>query len=127
MKKPQITKETVVSYLFITLGSLVYALGQLYFIKPLHIPMGGVSGLALVANFLWSLPIGVVTIVLNIPLLFLGWKNMGKEFFTKTAFAAPISIPLLSLLGSVTKRSSPTSITLSPSSLVSALQPSKSL
>ena len=98
MKKPQITKETVVSYLFITLGSLVYALGQLYFIKPLHIPMGGVSGLALVANFLWSLPIGVVTIVLNIPLLFLGWKNMGKEFFTKTAFAILVSSVFIDLL-----------------------------
>lgn len=98
MKKPQITKETVVSYLFITLGSLVYALGQLYFIKPLHIPMGGVSGLALVANFLWSLPIGVVTIVLNIPLLFLGWKNMGKEFFTKTAFAIVVSSVFTDLL-----------------------------
>ena len=98
MKKPQITKETVVSYLFITLGSLVYALGQLYFIKPLHIPMGGVSGLALVANFLWSLPIGVVTIVLNIPLLFLGWKNMGKEFFAKTAFAIVVSSVFTDLL-----------------------------
>lgn len=98
MKKPQITKEAVVSYLLITLGSLVYALGQLYFIKPLHIPMGGVSGLALVANFLWSLPIGVVTIVLNIPLLFLGWKNMGKEFFTKTAFAIVVSSVFTDLL-----------------------------
>lgn len=98
MKKPQITKEAVVSYLLITLGSLVYALGQLYFIKPLHIPMGGVSGLALVANFLWSLPIGVVTIVLNIPLLFLGWKNMGREFFTKTAFAILVGSVFTDLL-----------------------------
>ena len=98
MKKPQITKEAVVSYLLITLGSLVYALGQLYFIKPLHIPMGGVSGLALVANFLWSLPIGVVTIVLNIPLLFLGWRNMGRGFFVKTAFAIVFSSVFTDLL-----------------------------
>ena len=61
MKKLRLSKEEVMNYLFITLGSLIYALGQLYFIKPLHIPMGGVSGLALVANFLWSMPIGVVT------------------------------------------------------------------
>ena len=61
MKKPQITKETLCQYLLIALGSLVYAVGQLYFIKPLHIPMGGVSGIALVANYLWNLPIGVLT------------------------------------------------------------------
>lgn len=91
MKNMKISKEELRSYAVITLGSLIYALGQLYFIKPLHIPMGGVSGLALVANFLWSLPIGVVTIVLNIPLLFLGWRTMGREFFFKTAFAILVS------------------------------------
>lgn len=91
MKNMKISKEELRSYALITLGSLIYALGQLYFIKPLHIPMGGVSGLALVANFLWSLPIGVVTIVLNIPLLFLGWRTMGREFFFKTAFAILVS------------------------------------
>ena len=91
MKKLRFPKEELLNYLLITVGSLVYALGQLYFIKPLHIPMGGVSGLALVANFLWSLPIGVVTIVLNIPLMFLGWRTMGREFFFKTAFAIVVS------------------------------------
>ena len=98
MKKPQITKEVILQYALITLGSLIYALGQLYFIKPLHIPMGGVSGLALVANFLWSLPIGVVTIVLNIPLLFLGWRNMGREFFVRTTVAIVISSVFTDLL-----------------------------
>ena len=98
MKKLRFPKEELLNYLFITAGSLIYALGQLYFIKPLHIPMGGVSGLALVANFLWSLPIGVVTIVLNIPLLFLGWRNMGREFFVKTAFAIVVSSVFTDLL-----------------------------
>ena len=98
MKKLRFPKEELLNYLFITFGSLIYALGQLYFIKPLHIPMGGVSGLALVANFLWNMPIGVVTIVLNIPLLFLGWRNMGREFFVKTAFAIVVSSVFTDLL-----------------------------
>ncbi|MBQ4577455.1 MAG: YitT family protein [Clostridia bacterium] len=91
MKKFRITKDTLYQYLLIALGSLVFALGQLYFIKPLHIPMGGISGIALVSNFLWNLPIGVVTIVLNIPLFFLGWRTMGREFFFKTAFGTVVS------------------------------------
>ena len=98
MKKLRFSKEELLNYLFITVGSLIYALGQLYFIKPLHIPMGGVSGLALVANFLWNMPIGVVTIVLNIPLLFLGWRTMGREFFFKTAFAIVVSSVFTDLL-----------------------------
>ena len=101
MKKPQITKDAILQYAIITLGSLVYALGQLYFIKPLHIPMGGVSGLALVSNYLWNLPIGVVTIVLNIPLFFLGWRTMGREFFFKTAFATVVSSVFVDALANV--------------------------
>lgn len=101
MKNLRITKEAIYHYLLITLGSLVYAIGQLFFIKPLHIPMGGISGLALVSNYLWNMPIGVVTIVLNIPLFFLGWRTMGREFFYKTAFATVVSSVFVDLLDPV--------------------------
>ena len=98
MKNLRITKESVYQYLLITLGSLAFALGQLYFIKPLHIPMGGVSGIALVTNYLWNLPIGVVSIVLNIPLFFLGWRTLGRGFFFKTAFGTVVSSVFVDLL-----------------------------
>ena len=98
MKNLRITKDAVYQYLLIMLGSLVFALGQLYFIKPLHIPMGGVSGIALVTNYLWNLPIGVVSIVLNIPLFFLGWRTRGRGFFLKTAFGTVVSSIFVDLL-----------------------------
>ncbi len=101
MKKLNITKETLVQYALITLGSLVYALGQLYFIKPLHIPMGGVSGVALVSNYLWNLPIGLVTIVLNLPLFALGWRTLGREFFFKTVFATVVSSIFVDALANI--------------------------
>ena len=101
MKKLKFPKEELLNYALIVLGSLVFALGQLYFIKPLHIPMGGVSGVALVTNYLWNLPIGVVTIVLNIPLFFLGWRTMGREFFIKTACGTVISSIIVDALASV--------------------------
>ena len=83
MKNLRITKDAVYQYLLIMLGSLVFALGQLYFIKPLHIPMGGVSGIALVTNYLWNLPIGVVSIVLNIPLF--GMADAGTRIFSENS------------------------------------------
>ena len=98
MKNLRITKDAVYQYLLIMLGSLVFALGQLYFIKPLNIPMGGVSGIALVTNYLWNLPIGVVSIVLNIPLFFLGWRTLGRGFFLKTAFGTVVSSIFVDLL-----------------------------
>ena len=100
MSKPniRITKESLYQYAVITLGALVLALGQLVFIKPLHIPLGGVSGVALVANYLWKLPIGLVSIVLNLPLFVLGWRTMGREFFYKTVYATVVNSIFLDIL-----------------------------
>ena len=100
MSKPniRITKESLYQYAVITLGALVLALGQLVFIKPLHIPLGGVSGVALVANYLWELPIGLVSIVLNLPLFVLGWRTMGREFFYKTVYATVANSIFLDIL-----------------------------
>ena len=100
MSKPniRITKESLYQYAVITLGALVLALGQLFFIKPLHIPLGGVSGVALVVNYLWKLPIGLVSIVLNLPLFVLGWRTMGREFFYKTVYATVVNSIFLDIL-----------------------------
>ena len=100
MSKPniRITKESLYQYAIITLGALVLALGQLVFIKPLHIPLGGVSGVALVVNYLWKLPIGLVSIVLNLPLFVLGWRTMGREFFYKTVYATVVNSIFLDIL-----------------------------
>lgn len=100
MSKPniRITKESLYQYAVITLGALVLALGQLVFIKPLHIPLGGVSGVALVVNYLWKLPIGLVNIVLNLPLFVLGWRTMGREFFYKTVYATVVNSIFLDIL-----------------------------
>ena len=100
MSKPniRITKESLYQYAVITLGALVLALGQLVFIKPLHIPLGGVSGVALVVNYLWKLPIGLVSIVLNLPLFVLGWRTMGREFFYKAVYATVVNSIFLDIL-----------------------------
>ena len=45
---------------------------------------GGMSGLALIMNYLWHLPIGLTTLVLNLPLILLSYKIVGKEFLLKS-------------------------------------------
>ena len=51
-KDPRAIREQLQQYGMIVVGALIYSLGQLFFIKPLHIPMGGVAGISLVANYL---------------------------------------------------------------------------
>lgn len=45
---------------------------------------GGLSGLAIIMNYLWKLPIGITSLALNIPLVILSYKILGKEFILKT-------------------------------------------
>ena len=42
------------------IGSLLYAMGLYTFAKMADFAPGGVSGLALIANYLWDLPIGIM-------------------------------------------------------------------
>lgn len=76
--------NAVLDYILIVFGSCVFATGIVVFIKPSMISMGGVAGLALIGNFLTGLPLGLASIVLNVPLFIFGYKLLGREFFFKT-------------------------------------------
>ena len=45
---------------------------------------GGLSGMALIINYLWGLPVGMVTLALNVPLVLLTWRTLGRGFFLKS-------------------------------------------
>ena len=74
----------ILDYLLIVLGSCIFASGIAIFIKPAMISMGGVAGIALIGNYLTGLPLGVASIVLNVPLFIFGYNLLGREFFFKT-------------------------------------------
>ena len=69
------------------LGSIVYAIGVIGFLSSNEISPGGVTGIATVLNYLFSLPIGTMVFIINIPLLTLGFLKFGKGFILKTAIA----------------------------------------
>ena len=37
------------------------------------------SGLALISNYLWGLPIGLMTLILNVPLVIVSYKVVGNS------------------------------------------------
>ncbi len=73
--------------LFFIIGSLVYSVAVIMFLSANEISPGGVTGIATVLNFLFSLPIGTTVFVFNLPLLALGFFKFGKGFILKTAIA----------------------------------------
>lgn len=72
--------EYIVQYGLIVLGSVLFAAGFQLFLYPNSIIVGGVSGIAMIINYLIELPVGVMTIILNIPLFVIAWKHFGSKF-----------------------------------------------
>lgn len=85
LKKPQ--KSEI---LLIVAGALIFGIGTRCFIVPANIAPGGASGIALMLNYTFGLPVGMLTFGINIPLLFLAWNYINKEFAIKTAAACII-------------------------------------
>lgn len=79
-------------------GSISYAMGIYTFAKMADFAPGGMSGLALIMNHLWGLPIGVMTLVLNIPFVIVSFRIVGKQFLIKTARTMIISTIFLDVI-----------------------------
>ncbi|MDD5563754.1 MAG: YitT family protein [Thermoanaerobaculaceae bacterium] len=78
-------------YTQIVAGSLLVAAGTNLFFVPNHVVSGGVTGLAIIANHLFQTPVGMVVLLLNLPLLWLGWRfSGGMRFFVRTAVSVLI-------------------------------------
>jgi uncharacterized membrane-anchored protein YitT (DUF2179 family) len=76
----------VSDYALITVGAFLQAVSVIVFMAPAELASGGVSGLAVIGNALVpALPIGLIVLVLNVPLLALGVRFLGGlRFFIRT-------------------------------------------
>lgn len=52
---------------------------------------GGVTGLSVIANYLFGAPIGIVIIILNIPIIIFTYKRLGKVFLLNSIKSIIIS------------------------------------
>lgn len=68
-------------------GAFLLAVGIYSFSEKINVAPGGVSGIAIMVKYLTGLPIGGVSLFINIPLLFIAYKYMGKQFTVKTVYA----------------------------------------
>jgi len=74
-------------YLLLTIGALISAINVNLFMAPADIAPGGVTGMAILVNHYTGWPIGLTMLVLNIPMLFLGFKYLGRfKFLTRTLY-----------------------------------------
>ncbi len=95
-------KETVWDIAEYVAGSAVYALSVNCFSAPNEIVPGGATGLATMLHALTGLPIGMLILLINLPLLLTAFFRIGKRFALRTlcvtvlvSFVIDISEPFL--------------------------------
>lgn len=79
-------------------GSILYSVGIYSFAKGADFAPGGISGLALLINYLFGLPIGATSILLNIPCILLSYRIVGKRFLAKSIRSILISTVFLDVI-----------------------------
>ena len=89
----------LIDLLFYIAGGMIYSVAVLLFLTENEISPGGLTGIATILNYLFSLPIGTVVFILNIPLLAAGFIKFGGVFIAKTAVATAVMSLTLDISG----------------------------
>jgi uncharacterized membrane-anchored protein YitT (DUF2179 family) len=72
-------------------GAIIIALGYTLFQVPYGIAAGGVSGVALIINSFTGWPLGLMYLVMNIPLMVIGFFYLGRwPFVVRTLLAVAV-------------------------------------
>lgn len=80
------------------LGSFSFGVAISMFTEPNNIAPGGLTGLAVLISFLTQFPTGTTAFVLNIPLLLLAYRRVGREFFWRTVVGLTLSSVIIDLV-----------------------------
>ena len=80
----EILKETGI----LTVAVAIIAAAVYFFLVPSHASVSSISGLGIVLSNFIPLPLSVITMILNVVLLLIGFVTCGKEFGVKTVYTS---------------------------------------
>ncbi|MGB5867650.1 MAG: YitT family protein [Arcobacteraceae bacterium] len=76
--------DELIKYGYIISGSIVLAFAVVGFFAPNQLITGGTAGLALLIHYVSSYSIGIIIVFVNLPLILIGIKYLGKMFAIRT-------------------------------------------
>lgn len=85
-------KEFIKDFLADVVGSMLVAIGIYNFAAASEFPVAGISGIAMLFYYFWKLPIGIMTIALNVPIVIFCYRYLGRKFFVKSLQTMLISM-----------------------------------
>ncbi|MFP3726441.1 YitT family protein [Priestia filamentosa] len=96
--KAVVVRRMIQSFLLITIGALLMAAGLELFLIPNKIIDGGIVGISIILSEITKVKLGILLLVLNLPFLYIGYKQIGKTFAFSTLYAVAMMSLFTSLL-----------------------------
>ncbi|MCQ2484281.1 MAG: YitT family protein [Clostridia bacterium] len=91
LKKNLNIKTVITDNIYFVIGCALYSFGVNIFAIPNNIAQSGITGVAIIINYLFpQCPVGLTGFILNIPLIILAWIFIGKAFTLKTLWVTTI-------------------------------------
>ena len=83
-------RQQIGSFALVALGAVIAAFAIEEFLAPNNIMDGGIVGISMVVDVFVPMPLSVLTLLFNLPFLWVGYRQMGKLFLGKAAFAIAV-------------------------------------
>ena len=77
----------IIEYIILTLGSIIAAFALEQFLIPNTVLDGGITGISIIIYKLTNIPLGLLVVLINIPFIYIGYRNLGKRFLFRTIYA----------------------------------------
>lgn len=82
-------------------ASIFYAISINVFTVHADFAPGGVSGLSVIMNYLLNIPVGVASLLINVPVIVFTFKRLGLGFFLRSVKTMVISAAITDLTVSI--------------------------
>lgn len=89
-----LNKRNIKEFILITFGTLIVSTAVYFFMLPSHVSVGSVSALAMVLSNFIPLPISMISLIMNITLMVLGFFLIDSDFGFKTVYGT-VLLPLM--------------------------------
>ena len=88
--KKMSTAAFIKRLLFITVGASLMAVSLELFLVPNKILDGGITGISIILTHLLGWKLGIIIFLLNLPFIYIGYKQIGKTFAISTLYGISV-------------------------------------
>ena len=91
--------QNLITFIMLTVGCIIGAYSLETILIPNTILDGGITGISIIISKLSNIPLGLLTLFLNIPFVYIGYKNMGRGFLIRAVYSMILFSLSLSYFG----------------------------